>query len=120
MARPNYDSVVLVTGFPSFSARSMVRHLLTAEPRALVYVIVMSKLASQARAALDALPAEARRRVVALEGDAAAMDLGLSGAELRQLAAEVDRIHHIAHLSYAGVDRKEACLLYTSPSPRDS
>jgi thioester reductase-like protein len=43
-----------------------------------------------------------------IEGDAAAMDLGLSGHEFRGLAREVDRIHHVAQVSYLGVDAKTA------------
>jgi thioester reductase-like protein len=34
-----------------------------------------------------------------IEGDAAAMDLGLSGAELRSISGEIDRIHHMAQVS---------------------
>ena len=108
MPRPGYDDVVLVTGFPSLYARKMVEEVLTSDPKALVYTVVMPKFAAVARAELDALPAFDRGRVVVLEGDAAAMDLGLSGAEFRQLSREVDRIHHVAHASYVGVDRKTA------------
>jgi thioester reductase-like protein len=43
-----------------------------------------------------------------LEGDAAAIDLGLSGAEFRDLAATVTRIHHAAHVSYLGADPDDA------------
>lgn len=108
MPRPGYDDVLLVTGYPSFSARKMVEHVLATEPKALVYLVVMGKFEAQAHAELDALPADRRARVVMLEGDAAAMDLGLSGAEFRQLTREIDRIHHMAHASYVGVDRKTA------------
>ena len=122
MARPGYDSVVLITGFPSFAARKMVEHLLAEEPRALVYAVVPAALAAQARAAVDALeagpasgegdkarrPIGGRERIVMLEGDVSSMDLGLSGAEHRQLARELDRIHHLAHASYVGVERRAA------------
>ena len=108
MARPGYDDVVLVTGFPSFYARKMVEEILVAEPRALVYLIVLKKFELEAQAELEALPRDQRERVVVFEGDAAAMDLGLSGAEFRQLTRDIDRIHHLAHVSYVGVDRKTA------------
>lgn len=146
MARPGYDSVVLITGFPSFAARKMLEHILEAEPRTLVYAVVLAAFAEQARAVVDALderqaagageqeqaagageqgqaagagegerratpPLRARERVVLIEGDAAAMDLGLSGAEFRQLAREVDRIHHLAHASYLGVEPEIARAL---------
>lgn len=108
MARPGYDSVVLITGFPSFLARKMLQHLLASEPRTLVYAVVLAKAWAQATAELDGLPAQDRERVVMLEGDVTSMDLGLSGAEFRQLAREVDRIHHLAHLGHAGADRSAA------------
>ena len=83
--------VVLVTGYPSFRARKMVDHLLAAEPTALLYLIVREKFAAEAQAALDQLPRADRERVVVIEGDAAAMDLGLSGKEYRELASRVER-----------------------------
>jgi thioester reductase-like protein len=76
--------------------------------RLLVHAIVRSKLASEAMEALEAMPLEERSRVNLIEGDAASMDLGLSGQEYLALAREVDRIHHVAHVSYPGVDAKKA------------
>jgi thioester reductase-like protein len=108
MPRPGYDDVVLVTGFPSLYARKLVEQVLTSEPRALVYLVVLSRFEEEARAEIEAMPPDAKARVVLLEGDAAALDLGLSGAEFRQVTREVDRIHHLAHASYVGVDRHTA------------
>ncbi|CAN5917967.1 SDR family oxidoreductase [soil metagenome] len=107
MTRPGYDEVVLLTGFPSFAARKMCEELVRT-PRTLVHAVVQSKLEGEARAALDALPLDQRRRVNLLDGDAAAMDFGLSGAELRSLAGEIDRIHHMAQVAFLGADRKLA------------
>jgi thioester reductase-like protein len=112
MGRPGYDEVVLLTGFPSFAARRMCEELLAVDEvhakRTLVHAIVRSKLAGEAAAALDAFPHEQRARVNLIDGDPAAMDLGLSGEEFRSLAGEVDRIHHVAQVSYLGVDTKTA------------
>ena len=112
MGRAGYDEVVLLTGFPSFAARRMCEELLGGDEEAgkktLVHAIVRSKFASEAAEALDALPLEQRSRVNLIDGDAAAMDLGLSGDEFRSLAHEVDRIHHVAQVSYLGVDAKTA------------
>jgi thioester reductase-like protein len=108
MARPGYDDVVLVTGFPSFYARKMVEQILSTEPRALLYLVILQQFQVEAVAALDALPEGQRERVVVFEGDAAAMDLGLSGAEFRQVTREIDRVHHVAHASDLGVDRRSA------------
>jgi thioester reductase-like protein len=107
MPRPGYDAVLLVTGYPSLYARRMIEHILTEEPRSLVYALAPPE---GDRPELS-VPDDQRRRVVFMEGDAAAMDLGLSGAEFRQLTREVDRIHHVAHVSYVGVDRRTAQLV---------
>jgi thioester reductase-like protein len=109
--KAGYDEVVLVTGFPSFRARRMCEEILAGPGRALVHAVVHPKLAAEAQAALDALPLEARRRVNVTEGDAAAMDLGLSGAEFRALTAEVDRIHHCVQVNYLGAEREVAELV---------
>jgi thioester reductase-like protein len=110
--RPGAEEVVLLTGFPAFQARSLLEELLRPDRgdrgSTFVHAVVQPKSLARARDALDALPLEQRGRVNLIEGDAAAMDLGLSGAELRALAGEVDRIHHAANVSYLGADRKTA------------
>jgi thioester reductase-like protein len=117
MPRVGFDDVVLLTGFPSFPARRMCEELLRPEPdgvnggrarRTFVHAIVRSKFQNEAAAAIEALPEEQRKRVNLIEGDAAAMDLGLSGREFLALGREVDRIHHVAQVSYLGVDAKTA------------
>ncbi len=103
------DEVVLVTGFPSFRARRMCEEIVLSNvARTRVHCVVHPKLKADALEALDALPLDARRRVHLIEGDAAAMDLGLSGAEFRSLAREIDRIHHCVQVSYAGAERAAA------------
>jgi nucleoside-diphosphate-sugar epimerase len=108
MPRPGRDAVLLVTGFPSLYARKMVRHVLTAEPGAMVYAVVPPGQAARAEAERESFDALDRGRLVLVEGDAAHMDLGLSGAEFRQLTREVDRIHHVAHVAAGSVDRATA------------
>jgi len=108
MPRAGYDDVVLLTGFPSFAARKMCEELLRGPERTFIHAIVRSKSRDEAEAALDGLPLEQRRRVALVEGDAAAMDFGLSGAELKALAPEIDIIHHMAQVSYLGADKKLA------------
>ncbi|RLB58561.1 MAG: oxidoreductase [Deltaproteobacteria bacterium] len=100
--------VVLVTGYPRLPARRLVAHILDHEPDTQVVLVVLDKLLESARLRLAELDQPLRRRVQLLEGDAAAMDLGLSGAEYRALAATVTRIHHLAHVSYVGVERQTA------------
>jgi thioester reductase-like protein len=108
MARAGFDEVVLLTGFPSFAARKMCEELLRGPGRSLVYAVVRPDLRADAEAAIDALTLEERRRVVLLEGDAAAMDYGLSGKELASLAPEIDVIHHMARVTYSGAERRVA------------
>ncbi len=100
--------VVLVTGYPSLLARAVCREILEADRHATVVCIARAKLAEEARVALEALPRSQRERVRLMEGDAAAIDLGLSGAEYKSLAREVTRIHHCAQVTYLGVDRATA------------
>lgn len=97
-----------MTGFPSFLAKKLVLHLILSEPQTLALVVVTARDMVGARTVIDALDRPDRERIVILEGDPAAIDLGLSGVELRQLARDVDRIHHVAHASYLGVERSTA------------
>lgn len=108
MTRPGYDEVVLLTGFPAFAARKTCEELLRTGPRTLVHTVVRRDDEAEVREVLDALPLEQRGRVNLLEGDASSMDLGLSGVELRAIAPEIDRIHHMAQVSTLGADRKVA------------
>jgi nucleoside-diphosphate-sugar epimerase len=108
MARPGYSDVILLTGFPSFVARKLAVHLLEQEPNALLYAVVRPKLAREAELAVSSWPGSSRSRFVMIEGDAAAMDLGLSGAEFRAITSEIDRIHHAAQMTYLGIDRRSA------------
>jgi thioester reductase-like protein len=102
------ETTVLLTGFPSLLARKMLTALLAADETTRVNAVVRAKFSPEAKRAIEALSKERRARVSLLDGDAAAMDLGLSGAEFRSLASEVEIIHHCAAISYPGVDRKGA------------
>lgn len=112
MSRAGYDEVVLLTGFPSFAARKMCEELvLPAEGttrRTLVHAVAPAARLAEAQAALEALPPEAREHVVLHEGDASALDLGLSGKEIRELTAEIDVIHHLAKVTSLGVEERRA------------
>ncbi|MBL8607156.1 MAG: SDR family oxidoreductase [Myxococcales bacterium] len=100
-----YEEVVLLTGFPSFAARKMLEELVRSGPRTFVHAVVRAKFADEAEEALLALTFDERKRVNLIEGDAAAMDLGLSGKEYLEVAREIDRIHHVAHVSYLGAPK---------------
>src|SRR5271165_6004505 len=92
------DDVVLLTGYPGMLARAVCREVLRSDRRARVHAVVRSKFFDEARAALDVLGDEDRKRVNLLEGDSAAIDMGLSGSEHSALAREVTRIHHCAQV----------------------
>jgi thioester reductase-like protein len=104
-ARPE---VVLVTGFPAFTARRMAQKILASDPEARVYLLARSKFADAAHELARALPAGQGDRLEVIEGDVCDMDLGLSGPEYRVLAGEVTTIHHMAGIYYMGVDRATA------------
>jgi thioester reductase-like protein len=102
------DDVVFLTGFPSLLARAVCSEVLRSDSSARIVALVRSKAAEDAKAHIDALPQEQGKRVRFVEGDAAAIDFGLSGAEFKSLAREVTRIHHCAQVTYLSVDRKTA------------
>ncbi|MDC3989433.1 SDR family oxidoreductase [Polyangium jinanense] len=108
MPRPGHDEVVLINGFPSLYAQRITEHVLSTNPRAFVYVVVRAEEKVEADRALVGLGEAEATRTRVLEGDPAAMDLGLSGPEYRQLASEVDRIHHAAHAAWVGMDEATA------------
>jgi thioester reductase-like protein len=103
--RPAPD-VSLVTGFPAFTARRLVRKLLESDPRETLYMLVRKKFHTAADQFLDELPAAHKKRVTILEGDVVDMDLGLAGGEYKALAGELTAIHHTAAIYYLGAKRE--------------
>lgn len=101
--------VALVTGFPtSFLAARVVQKLLHEERALSLRLVVQERWMERAKTQLGQLSSSDRARVQILEGDAAAMDLGLSGREFVELAREVDVIHHCAAITYLGVEHEAA------------
>jgi thioester reductase-like protein len=99
------ERVVLVTGFPtSFLAARVVAELLREDRQISVRLVVQERAMERAKSAIAEMDAADRRRIQILEGDAAAMDLGLSGSEFVALAREVHVIHHCAAVTYLGVE----------------
>ena len=94
--------VVLVTGWPGFIGRRLVRALPARLDGARDRVVLLTRAhrAAAGRTELEALGL--RGEVV--EGDVAHMHLGLSGAEYKRLAAEVTDIWHLAGLYDLGAD----------------
>lgn len=103
----------LLLGFPSFRAARLLEALLDeahAPPGKTVRVVtvVHDQLREACSAALARLPEPKRRSVEVITGDPGAIDLGLSGAEFRALADDVDVIHHAAQVIQPGTDRRTA------------
>jgi thioester reductase-like protein len=97
-----------VTGLPSLAARAVCVDLVETSPGRRVHALVRSGSVGDAEASLADLPESKRARVNLVEGDAAAIDFGLSGAEFKALAREVTHLHHCAEVTHLGVDRKTA------------
>jgi thioester reductase-like protein len=100
---------VLLTGFPSNElACRVLAGLLASEPAARVVCLVPARFTEAAHGWLEGCTDEARARVELLEGDVAAIDMGLSGREYRELIAKVRRIHHCAAITYSGASAEAA------------
>ncbi|MBN1770962.1 MAG: SDR family oxidoreductase [Deltaproteobacteria bacterium] len=79
----------LVTGFPAFTARALVRELVHGDDPARVHLLVPADRSAEAESFLRELrPLGSTARI--LEGDAVRMDLGLPGRDYVALAREVD------------------------------
>ncbi len=100
--------VVLVTGYPSQLAREVCAEAMRSDAAARVRVLAPARRLERARAEIARLPDALRGRVALIEGDPSAIDMGLSGAELRELTREVTRIHHCAAVLHSGIDRAVA------------
>ena len=99
-------TVVLLTGFPTFRARRVCEALL-AEDDVEVHAVVRTKFMADARTAVASM-GERGSRVSLIEGDSAALDMGLSGRELKELTHRVEIIHHAAQVTYLNVDKELA------------
>ena len=81
----------LVTGFPGFIGRRLVRRLLDDHPDLRVVCLVEARMADTARGV-----ASGEDRVEVLTGDIAQRRLALSGAEWDRLTGEVTHVFHLA------------------------
>jgi len=100
--------VVLITGFPAFTAKRTANKILSADPTATAFLLARDVFLDDARKFVDTLPADQRSRVELIGGDVCDMDLGLSGTEYRRLTDEVTTIQHLAGIYHMGVDKSTA------------
>lgn len=102
-------AVTLLTGFPRNEvARLVLSALLERDEEGEIVCIVPERFQQLAFEWLSAIPAKQRAHVSTREGDVAALDFGLSGAEFKDLAARVQTIHHCAAVTYSGASLRQA------------
>jgi len=94
---PDRPGTIVVTGYPGFIGRRLVRAILSAERRERLVLLVEASVAAAARQELESLGAE---NAEVWEGDVVRMHLGLSGAEFSALVRESTEIWHLAARSH--------------------
>jgi thioester reductase-like protein len=87
------DRLTLLTGFPGFIGRRLVRALLEAEPDLRAVCLVESRMEAEARSVAAEIDAE---RIEVLAGDITDRRLGLGDEDYERLAAETTSVHHLA------------------------
>jgi thioester reductase-like protein len=98
----------LLTGFPGQVARELLARILSLEADAQVVLLTPASCTERAMKHIDALEAVRRQRVTLLEGDAWAIDFGLSALEYRALLADITRVHHVATETSPTADQASA------------
>ncbi|HTM46244.1 MAG TPA: SDR family oxidoreductase [Polyangiaceae bacterium] len=98
-------SAVLITGFPNAASRVLVRRLLADEAFLDPLFLFVSPAAyEQARQFASDLAADVPSRVVLIEGNVSAIDLGLGRDDYRSLAKRVNIIHHTNSANSSDLD----------------
>jgi thioester reductase-like protein len=85
--------VALVTGFPGFIGRRLVRHLLEADSKLRIAALVEQRMLPAAQEVAGELGGD---RIELLAGDIADHRLGLDAGDYERLAGEVRRVFHLA------------------------
>jgi thioester reductase-like protein len=97
---------LLVTGFPGFRARALLRVVLESEPETRPVVLVHPARRADADSELAALASGERVRVV--EGDPAAIDFGLARGVYAELAESITHFHHVYQVVDLGAPARAA------------
>ncbi len=97
---------ILVTGYPGFIGKELVRKLIKAEPESTFYLLVQGKFVDDAKKYIRSFRRQKLDKINILSGDIASMHLGLSAEELKRVARNVTDIYHLAAISYLGVNEK--------------
>jgi dephospho-CoA kinase len=99
---------VLVTGFPAFTARRLVRELAGHDPTTPVRVLARAKFGDDAARFAAEVAAETGARVEVVTGDVCDMDLGLPSGEYLALTRSITTLYHLAGAYYPGLDAASA------------
>jgi thioester reductase-like protein len=99
--------VSLVTGYPAFTARHLVEHLLGGGGDD-VWAVVRAADAERALERRSQMGLERAQRLVLIPGDPTSIDLGLSGPDYRSLAGRARRLFHLSHSVESGGSRERA------------
>ncbi len=97
--------LTLVTGFPGFIGRRLVKRLLDRDDEARVVALVEERMLETAREVAAGIAAE---RIEVLAGDITDRRLGLSDDDYVRLAADVRRAFHLAAIYNLSVPREVA------------
>lgn len=89
-------------------ARTVCKELVRSDECCRVHLLVRPGSSHVARDLFAGLAVEHRDRIGFIEGDASAIDFGLSGGELEALGRDVTHIHHCAEVAHPAVERKTA------------
>jgi nucleoside-diphosphate-sugar epimerase len=98
--------VVLVTGFPAFTAKRIAHKIVEADGRAHVLLLAREKFRKAAQAFVGELPPARRKRISILVGDVCDMDFGLTAEEFQRVTRDTTIIQHAAGIYYLGVSRE--------------
>lgn len=98
------NRIAMVTGFPGFIARRLVRKLTAADDALTVILIAEPSQGAFAEQEIERLGI--KDRVKLMIGDVTWMDVGLSGAEFRELTGEITEVYHLAAAHALGGDKE--------------
>lgn len=102
---------VLVTGFPGFVAKHLLKRLIVLQPDATFYLLLQAHLRGIAEASLAELERELPEfegRWELVEGDITSVRLGIAQAKHRELLAKITTVWHLAAIYDLAVPEKIA------------
>ena len=87
------SDLILITGFPGFIGKRLVKALVEARPKATLACLVLPEFEQAARAAAEEI---SKKRVEIVVGDIATRGLALSKKDRDRLVEEMTQVYHLA------------------------